>query len=150
MKKRNPSLILVAIVSVACLAGCALTGGPCCGGKAKGPSDRELIGQVAETMKTALLAKDVEKVMALFADDFSTTELPDKDSAQALIEYGISMGFFDYCEITYDLEDLTIENDQAALYPFQLASGADLVTVNVQMAKGKQGWQITGMSVEGI
>jgi len=150
MRNRNVLVIVVAIVSAACLAGCAAKGGFLGRGKAKGPSNEQLIGQLTDTMKTALLAKDVEKVMTLFSNEFSTTEMPDKESAQALIEYGISMGFFDYCDVTYDMEDLTIDNDQAQLYPFQLQSGSDLVIVDVKMSKEKDGWKITGMSVEGI
>jgi len=146
------------ILSLALFAGCACQSGRCCRQcksscslrQTQAPSNEALIGKVAEEMKTSLMAKDVERVMALFSDNFSTTTMPDKDSAQALIEYGLSMGFFDTCEISYDLADLTLEGDKAQLYPFRLQSGSDLITAHVEMSKELAGWKITGLSVEGI
>ena len=134
---------------------CAILLGACQALK-PGPSDEELIMGQVKAMKEALFAGDVEGVLAVFSENFSHYEVPDKETLAEHLKMGKEMGYLDELE-THDaeisLEDaqVTIEDDSASVYPIDATSDMGCVTLELVFKKEDDGvWRIVSGDVEGV
>ena len=133
----------MACVMIAVLAGgCAMSGG--------GPSDEEAVAAAYGAWKTALLAQDVEAMLAVISPNFSHYEFGDKDGLKGFIEEAIDMGYLEDGEISDDDAETTIEEGKATIYPIDFSGAAGDVTIELTIAKEADGWLVTGMDIEGL
>ncbi len=139
MKKALVSLMVVGLVAVA-MCGCATA--------PKGPSDTELINKLVADWKAAAAAKDVDKVMALYSENFKHYEYKDKAGVKAFIKDAIDMGYLDNCEISTDKAKVTIEKDTAKVYPIGMSASFGSAQIELDLTKEAKGWMITSMEVE--
>ncbi|HEO70864.1 MAG TPA: nuclear transport factor 2 family protein [Candidatus Hydrogenedentes bacterium] len=148
MKKSTILLSLTCVLSVSLLAGCSGLGG--------GPSDEELIEGQLQALHDALFAGDAETILALFSNDFSHYEVPDKSTLADYLEMGVDMGYLDDLEshgaqITWEEADITIEENTATVYPIDASADLGAVTLELTFKKESDGvWRIIGADVEGI
>ena len=146
MKKSTivKALIAVVVVTVAC--GCA--------GMKKGPTDLELVQLQVQNFKTALLAKDVEKVFACVSDNFYHPEAGDKAAAKELIKQGIDSGYTEDGQMDLTKMEIKIDKDTATAYPITASARPGSVTAGLTLKKEKSkagvAWLITEINVEGI
>jgi len=133
---------IVGILAVAVMAGCA--------GYAKGPTDAELVQGVIDSWKAAMVAQDIEKIMAAYSEDFSNYEVPDKDGIREFLEGAIDMGYLEDAEIFLEDAETEIEGESATVYPIDFASAAGEVTMELTLTKEAGGWLITSMEIEGL
>jgi hypothetical protein len=140
---------LVVLLAVAVIAGCAGTGG--------GAKDKDLIQKRIVDFKTALLAKNIDGVMACVSDSFYHPEVGDKNAAKDLMKQGIDSGFVQDGEV--DLTKMEIKFDEkdknkASAYPITASASAGSVTVGLTLKKegkgSKAAWMISEINVEGI
>ena len=132
----------VCIVAVALLCGCA--------GMGKGPSDPELVAKVLVTWKTAMEAKDVEKVMTVYSESFSNDQMATKAKLKEFFLNAIDMGYLEGAQTNIEQAKKTIEGTTAKVYPIDFSSDAGQVTIELTLTKEKAGWLITGMNIEGL
>ncbi len=153
MQAGTPALlrIMYPVVLVACVI---LLGA--CQALERGPSDEELIMGQVQAMKDSLFAGDVDGVLAVFSENFSHYEVPDKETLAGHLKMGKEMGYLDELE-THDAEisledaEVTIEDNSATVYPIDATSDMGYVTLELVFKKEDDGvWRIVSGDVEGI
>jgi hypothetical protein len=133
-------IMMVFVASV--LAGCAT--GP------KGPTDQELITATAKSFTDALLAKNIDALMATVSENFHHPEVGDKAAAKDILKQGMDSGFVDNGKIDLANMAITIKGDTAEAYPIVASAPAGSVTVGLTLKKENGAWLITAINVEGI
>ncbi|MHC4266544.1 MAG: hypothetical protein ACYSUK_11525 [Planctomycetota bacterium] len=73
-----------------------------------GPSDEELINTTMNTWKQAVVAKDVDAIMANYSEDFSSESGESRGETQLMFQYLIGAGMLDNIDINFDIAQLTI------------------------------------------
>jgi hypothetical protein len=137
-------MVCVGILAVVLVAGCATT--------PKGPTDEELImGQVAK-FKEAMLAKNLDNLLAVVSENFNHPEVGGKAEAREILQQGIDSGYTEggQVDISKAVIKLDDKKETATVYPIQASSNAGSVTVGLTLKKEKVGWMITMLDVEGI
>jgi len=138
--------ILFGVAAVLITSGCATTG--------SGASDGEQISALLEQWKQAILAKNVDALMATYSENFAHDgyeyEAPDKAAFKEYIEGSIDMGGFDNVEVDLESANISIEDGKATVYPIDYTNWEGSIVIELTLAKEKQGWMITDMAIEGL
>jgi len=147
MKRSAVVLGVVGACVVALVGGCATYGGG-------GASDEECIDTVLKAWEASILEVNVDKMMAIFSEDFSHDgyDYPaaDKEALGEFIADGVEQGYFDGVEITFGDADIVIDGDTATVYPIDYVNDLGAVTVELVLKKEKAGWLISDMTIEGL
>jgi hypothetical protein len=124
-------------------AGCATT---------QKVSDEEMIQTTLSKVKDALEKKDIELLMATFSESFQDPRVGDKMAAKALLEQGLNSGYADNGEVRIDKVVITLGEDKktATVYPLDLSSSAGAISVELVLAKEKDGWFVTAVNADGV
>jgi ketosteroid isomerase-like protein len=133
---------IVGLCAVAVIAGCATSGG--------GMSAQDQIMKEVNAWKTAMLAKDIDGIMAPFSGSFEHYEWQDKAGAKDFISQSIDMGYLDGIEITTDAAEVKVEGDVATVYPVDVTGSFGTVTIEFTFKKEADGWKITGLDASGL
>lgn len=146
MKQKTVWQIGVLLLTVVAVAGCA-TGG-------KGPSDQDLVQGLVTSWKGAILEKNFDKIMATCADNFSHDgsdyQAADKAALRKFIDVCDRQGYFEGVSISFDKAVTTIQGDTATISGIQYVNDKGTVTIALTAKKGKAGWLITNMNIEGL
>ena len=146
MRTRSLWQVGVMLLAVLALIGCA-TG-------VKGPSDEELVKSLLTAWKGAILEKNADKMMAAFAEDFShhgyEYEAADKAALRKFVDNCEQQGYFSGVEISFDGASTLIKGDTATVSGIQFKNDQGTVTVELKAKKGKAGWLIADMNIEGL
>ncbi len=138
--------ILFGMTAVLVAGGCATTG--------SGVSDEDQIGAVLGQWKEGILAKDADKIMATYSENFAHDgyeyQAENKAGLREFIEGGIDQGRFNSVEINMDDMSVTIEDSTATVYPIEYTIWEGTVTIELILAKEQGGWLITDMAIEGM
>ena len=137
----KPTLLRISagIVALALVCGCAAIG--------KGPSDKDLLGDLLEQWKTAAIAQDIDAMMALFSENYEGSQGDKYDTKLFLLE-GKDMGYLDDMEVVLDSTEITIEGAAATAYPLELTTAMSKFTIKLTLTKEPSGWLITSMDIE--
>jgi hypothetical protein len=134
------------MAAVIVAGGCATTG--------SGMSDSEQIDVLLGKWQEAILAKDVDKLMAThsesFAHDGYDYEAENKAGLREYIEGSIDQGGFDDVEVSMEYTDIVIEEDTATVYPIEYTNWEGSITIELTLAREEAGWLITDMAIEGL
>lgn len=129
------SLVAILLGVVAC--GCA--------GMGKGPSDAELISSVLAGWKVALEAKDLEKLMVAYSEDFSGEGGAGKAQMRDFIKRAIDSGYLDGAKVDLEKAVTKIEGDAATVDPAGLSGDMGSVDLTLRLKKEADGaWRIIG------
>jgi ketosteroid isomerase-like protein len=79
----------------------------------RGPSDEELINQMLSKWKAAVLAQDIDMLMALHSESFKNFEAPDKESQEAVMQNYFDAGYMDDAKVGLEGAEIAIEGDKA-------------------------------------
>ncbi len=120
------------------LVGCASGGG----GAAAGPSDEELIQTLVDTAMTALAAKDIDTLVALYSDDFSS-DSGDKADTEAFLQGAAEQGFLDGLEIDQSGMAITVDGMTASAGPIALEGAFGAITLSFELEKRDGSWIVT-------
>ena len=138
--------ILLGITAVFIASGCATTG--------SGLSDEEQIRALLGQWKEGILAKDADKIMATYSENFTHDgyeyQADNKAALRGFIEGGIDQGTFDDVELSMEYMDIVIEDGTATVYPIEYTIWEGTVTIELILAKEQAGWRITDMAIEGM
>lgn len=134
--------VIALVLALGIAVGCAT--GP------KGPTDEELVAAQAKAFSEALLAKNVDGVMATLSEDFYHPEVGDKQALKDMVGQAIDAGYFDDGEMELEGAETVVEGDTATVYPIVLSSGAGSVTIGLTLKKAEGGWLVVEIDVEGV
>ena len=146
MKGKLIGRIGVLVLVIACVVGCATYG--------KGPSDAEAVQALLASWKAVMLEKNVDKIMAMYAEGFSHDgydyQAADKAALRKFVDDCNQAGYFDGLEISFVAAQTAIQGDAATISGIQCDNTQGTVTIAFVAKKGKAGWLFTDMSIEGI
>lgn len=142
MKKSGIAKVSLCVLGIALVCGCATA--------PKGPTDAEMIQAQVEGFKAALLALDIDKLMATISEDFYHPEVGDKASAKNYLQDAMDSGYLDDGEVDLDAAETAIEDDTATVYPIELSAPVGAVTIGLTLNKETGGWFISEIDVEGL
>ncbi len=129
----NLSLFVLAAVLV---CGCQILG--------VGPSDEQLVNTTMAEWKAALIAHDLDKLMATYSENYVSTQGGGKDSVREFIAGAIEQGYLDNTMINLEDAQITIEADKAKVGPVELTSDAGTYVLEYTLQKEDGTWLIVG------
>ena len=152
----NPvSRCLVALVLIFAVVGCASTGTGGGGGAkpapakaaAKGPTDQEMIQQMMIDVMAALTAKDINKMVSYYADDFHSDN-GDKAATVAFLNGAKDQGFLDGIVVKTDAMKIDVQGDTAKVGPVNLEGAFGALGLNFDLAKRAGKWLVVSQSTQ--
>ncbi len=129
----NLSLFVLAAVLV---SGCQTLG--------VGPSDEELVSTTMAEWKAAMAAKDMDKLMATFSDNYVSTRGTGKDSMREFMTRAFERGFLDSVEVKIEDAEIIIEDDKATYGPVEFVSDRGTFKLEYKLQKEDGAWLIIG------
>jgi len=141
MTKKNWISWAVVASALALLVGCAS------GGAAvpAGPRDEEVLTSMMTDAMAALQAKDIEAMVASYADDFSSDN-GDKAATIAFLQGAADQGFLDGIEIDTTGMSIDVEGDTAKAGPIGLEGAFGAISLSFDLAKRDGKWWVIGQS----
>jgi hypothetical protein len=139
------SQALLAAALILAMVGCASTAGGGGGGAAapKPPTDEEMIQAMMIDVMAALTAKDVEKMVSYYADDF-TSDNGDKAATVAFLNGAKEQGFLDGIVVKTDAMQINVEGEKAKVGPVNLEGAFGALGLNFDLAKREGKWLVVG------
>jgi len=138
--------ILVGMAVLLVTSGCATSG--------RGLSDTDQIGALLGEWKAAILAKDADRLMATYSEDFAHDgyeyDAEDKAGLREYIEGSIDQGGFDDVEVSMENAEIAIEEGVATVYPIGYTNWEGSITIGLTLTKERAGWLIIDMVIEGL
>ena len=125
----------------------ALAMAGCATGTAEVP-DEEAIAAIADQWSAAMIAHDVDALMALHSENFSDADGNTKASFREFIEDQIKQGTLTNLMIARDIAVLTITGDTATYDGIGLSSDLGGLTVYLTFAREAEGWKIISLRAE--
>lgn len=141
MKKAYALMTIVALGMMVLTAGCATSGKM---------SPEEAISAKLDAFKTALLAKNIDGIMALFSEKFEHYEWNDKAGAKDFLSQAIDMGYLDGAEVDLSKKEIKLEGDTATVYPIEISGSFGSVTVELVFTNEGGNWMVTGLDASGM
>jgi ketosteroid isomerase-like protein len=108
-----------------------------------GPSDEELINTTMNTWKQALIAQDVNAMMAGYSEEYSSADGTDKEGVREFMEGATDGGVLDNLEINLETAELSIQDDKAEFGPVEIMSDMGSMDFVYTLKKeDKKTWRI--------
>ena len=146
MSTRSLWQVGVMVLAVLALIWCA-TG-------VKGPSDEELVKSLLTAWKGAILEKNADKIMAAYAESFAHDgyeyQAANKAALRKFIDECKLAGYFDGLQISLGEAVTAIKGDTATISGIPCTNYQGTVTIGLTAKKGKAGWLIADMTIEGL
>jgi len=109
-----------------------------------GPSGEELISTTMVEWKTALVAQDIDKLMAAYSENYVSTRGTGKDSIREFMARAFEQSFLDSVEVKIEDAQITIEGDKATYGPVEFVSDRGTFTLEYKLQKEDGAWLIVG------
>jgi len=132
--KKSVILNLSLTVFAVALCGCQTLG--------VGPSDEELVSTKMAEWKAAMVAKDLDKLMATFSENYLSSRGSGKDAMRERMAGAIERGFLDSAEVNIEDAQITIEGDKATLSPVEFTSDRGTMALEYTLQKENGAWLI--------
>ena len=132
--KKSVILNLSLVVLTVAFCGCQTLG--------VGPSDEELISTTMAEWKAAMVAKDLDRLMATFSDNYVSSRGSGKDSMRERMAGAIERGFLDNVEIKIEDAQITLEGDEATFGPVEITSDRGTLAIEYTLKKENGTWLI--------
>ena len=127
----NLSLIVLAAFLV---SGCQTLG--------VGPSDEEFISTTMAEWKAAMVAKDIDKLMAAYSEKYVSTRGGGKDSVREFMTNVFELGYLDNVKVNLEDAQITIEADKAKVGPVELTFDTGAYVLEYTLQKEDGAWLI--------
>jgi hypothetical protein len=141
------SQCLVVAALIVAMVGCASTTGGGGAAKVKAPTDEEMIQQMMIDVMAALTAKDVDKMVSYYADDF-TSDNGDKAATVAFLSGAKDQGFLDGIVVKTDAMTIAVEGETAKVGPVNLEGAFGALGLNFGLAKRDGKWLVVSQSTQ--
>lgn len=136
----NRSVIMklgVCLVTAVLVCGCQSVGGPC---------DEELINCTMTDWKAALIAQDLDKVMAAYSEDYTSTR-GGKDSVRKFMTRVFEEGYLDNAKVNLEKVEIATEGEKAEFGPVEFISDRGTFRLEYTLQKEDEAWLIVGSRV---
>ncbi len=132
--EKSVILSLGLLVFAAALCGCQTP--------VKGPSDEQLINTAMTEWKAALEAKDLDRLMVLFSDNYISSSGSSKVAMRERMAGATERGFLDNIEIKIQNAKLTLVGDKATFGPVEITSDGGTLAIEYTLKKENEKWLI--------
>jgi ketosteroid isomerase-like protein len=110
------------------------------------PKDEELIADLLADWKQALLAEDLDGLMALYSEDFEHERWGDKAGMEAFLQQVFAMGFLQDAQIDVENAAIAVEGDAATASNIVLQGDFGTYDTSMQLRKEEGTWRIAAGS----
>ncbi len=136
MKKSVILNLSLAVLAAVLVYGCQTLG--------VGPSDEQLVNTTMAEWKAAMVAKDLDKLMAAYSENYVSTRGTGKNSVREFMTRAFERGFMDNVEVKIEDAQITIEGDKTVFGPVELISDRGTFTLEYTLQKENGAWLIVG------
>ncbi len=109
-----------------------------------GPSDEELISTTMAEWKAAMVAQDIDKLMAVYSENYVSSRGGGKDSIREFMARAFEQNFMDSVEVKIEDTQITIEGDKATFSSVEFVSDRGTFTLEYKLQKENGAWFIVG------
>lgn len=106
--------------------------------------DEELINTTMTDWKAALIARDLDKAVATYSENYTSTRGSGKDSVRERITKIFDQGYLDNVKVNLEDAETTIDEDKAEFGPVEFSSDRDVFTREYTLQKEDGAWLIIG------
>lgn len=106
------------------------------------PTDEDLINITMSHWKAALETENVDRLLAIYSDSYTTSEGDDKESIRELIRRSFESGFMETVEIKMENAIVIIEGDRAKYRPIEFISDTGIWPMELTLQKENGNWLI--------
>ena len=132
------------ITKLSMIALVALLVNGCLGPLSKGPSDETLIDTTMTEWEAAHQAKDLDRIMATFSENYVSWRGGGKQEMREFIARGIDEGFMDNVEVKTENAEISVEGDKGIYGPVEFTGERGTFALNYKLQKEKGKWLIIG------
>jgi len=132
--KKLVILSLVLLVSAAVFSGCQTP--------AKGPSDKQLIDTAMTEWKAAFEAKDLDRLMAVFSDNYVSSSGSGKVAMRERMAGAIERGSLDNVKVKIENAQLKLVGEKATFGPVEITSDRGTLTIEYTLQREGDKWLI--------
>ena len=128
----------VCALAVVVLGACVTGGG--------GPSDEDAIRQIVDDAMAALVAADIDTMVAAYADDFESDQGGGKAEMIEFLNGAKEQGFLEDIEIDVSSMVITVEGDTGSAKPIDLEGAFGALTLEFDLVKRDGKWWVSYQS----
>jgi len=110
----------------------------------EGPSDKELINTTMTEWKAAFESKDLNRLMAVFSDNYVSSSGSGKVAMRERMAGAIERGSLDNVKVKIENAQLTLVGEQATFGPVEITSDRGTLTIEYTLHREDDKWLITG------
>jgi ketosteroid isomerase-like protein len=115
-----------------------------CQTPAEGPTDKQLINTAMTEWKAALEARDLDRLMALFSDNYVSSSGDGKVAMRERMAGAIERGSLDNIKVKIENAQLTLLGEQATFGPVEITSERGTLTIEYTLHREDVKWLIVG------
>ena len=130
----------LAILKVAVCVGAAVLLAGCQSGR----SDQKLIACTMSDWQTAVEAKDVDKIMEAYSENYTSERGSGKDGVRQFMTRAFERGFMENTKVKLDEAEAAIDGDKATFGPVKFVSDRGEFVLEYSLAKEDEAWRIVG------
>ena len=108
------------------------------------PSNKSLIKATMANWKAALLARDLDKLMSVYSDNYVSTRGDGKDSVREFMTGVFEKGWLDNIKVNIEGAKTAIKGSKATFAPVEFVSDRGTRTMEFTLQKEKGTWLIVG------
>jgi len=139
VKLRN-AWIGLALTAIVCA--CATTSEP------KPVSEEKRVSNVIAAWCKAIMARDIEQLMTLYADDYADANLRTKKQLTDFLTKAASDGYLDKAEVNLTKSKTALNDNAATVGPVYLAAAFGKTKLDFTLKKYDGAWLISAMEAE--
>ena len=134
----NRSIIMelaIGVLAAVLICGCQSIGGPC---------DEELINCTMTDWKAALKARDLDRLMSTYSENYVSARASGKDSVRERMTGIFDRGWMDNVKVNLENAKTTIDRNKAEFGPVEFTSDEGMFIFEYTLQKNYGAWFITG------
>jgi hypothetical protein len=108
----------------------------------EGPSDEQLINTMMAEWKAAFEAKDIDRLMVLFSENYMSASGSSKVAMRESMAGAIERGSLDNVEINIQNAQLTLVGETATFGPVEIKSDRGVLAIEYTLQKEDMNWLI--------
>ena len=108
------------------------------------PSDEELIKGTMTNWKATLTARDLDRLMATYSDNYASARASGKDAVRQRMTRIFDQGWMDNVKVNLKGAEITIDGDKAEFGPVKFNSDEGMFTRQFTLQKEYEAWLLVG------
>ncbi len=121
------------------MVGCASMGGG-------GMSDEDAISQLIDNAMAALVAQDIDTMVASYADDFESDQGGGVVETKEFLQGAKEQGFLDGIEVSTEAMEIAVDGEAATAGPIDLEGAFGSLSLEFELEKRAGEWVVTYQS----